>query len=63
MAANTEEYIRVVNGYLELRQKLGKGEVSGSGKSLVMFSTRGNMPVEGSDGYMIGVNLYKPKNA
>ena len=63
MAANAEEYIRVKDGYLELRQKLGKGEPSGSNKSLVFYSTRGNMPVEGSDGYMIGVNLYKPKNA
>ena len=61
--ATTEEYIRVKDGYLELRQKLGKGEVSGSGKSLVMFSTRGNIDVEGSEGYRIGVNLYRPKNA
>ena len=63
MAANTEEYIRVVDGYLELRQKLGKGEVSGSGKSTTFFTTRGNVDVEGNDGYRIGVNLYKPKGA
>jgi len=63
MTVSTEEYIRVKDGYLELRQKLSKGEQSGSGKSIVFFTTRGNIDVEGSEGYRIGVNLYKPRGA
>lgn len=60
MTAKNEEYIRVVGGFLEIRQKLGKGKLSTSGKSHNLFSTGGNVEVEGSDGMMLGVNLYKP---
>jgi hypothetical protein len=49
------EYIRVTSdGYLEIRQKVGKGTVSASGKSLVVVSTGGFKPVDGGD---IKVNL------
>ena len=61
MTVKTEEYIRVVDGYLEIRQKLGKGTPSKStGKSMVFYSTIGNIEIEGSGGMMLGVNLYKP---
>ncbi len=46
---NNGEYIRVEGGYLEIRQKLGPGTISGSGKSKVMVSTGGFKPIEGSD--------------
>lgn len=54
---NGEEFMRVKDGYLEIRQKLGPaGKLSSSGKSKVHFSTNGNVDV---DGYKLGVNLYK----
>lgn len=36
------------------------GEVSKSGKSIVIASTEGNMPL-GQDDIKIGLNVYKPK--
>jgi hypothetical protein len=48
------EYIRVQGGYLEIRQKLGEGVISGTGKSRVLASTGGFQAVDGSD---IRVNL------
>ena len=60
MTTKTEEYIRVIDGHLEIRQKLGKGAPSSSGKSTIFFSTQGNIEV---DGYSLGVNLYKKKGA
>jgi hypothetical protein len=35
-----------------------KGTVSSSGKSMVIASTRGNAPVEGTD-VIVGLNVYK----
>lgn len=35
----------------------GKGEVSSSGKSLVIASTRGNMKL--ADGLFMGLNIYR----
>lgn len=51
---NTAEYIRVEDGFLEIRQKIGAGHVSASGKSKVVVSTGGFKPVDGSD---VRVNL------
>ena len=51
---NGEEYIRIAGGYLEIRQKLGSGQISASGKSTVLVSTGGFKPVEGSE---VRVNL------
>ena len=40
------EYIRVVDGHLETRQKLSAGTPSASGKSKVFVSTGGFQPTE-----------------
>lgn len=50
----TGAYIRIAGGYLEIRQVIGAGHVSATGKSTVVVSTGGFKPVEGSD---IRVNL------
>lgn len=50
----SEEYIRVKDGYLEIRQKVGKGTISSSGKNMTVVSTGGFQGIEGSD---IRVNL------
>lgn len=42
------EYIRVSGKYLEIRQKIGEGHTSSSGKSRVVVSTGGFKPVPGS---------------
>jgi len=47
-------YIRVKDGHLEIRLPLGKGRPSSTGRNLVVVSTGGFQPVEGSD---IKVNL------
>jgi len=39
----------------------GRGEPSGSGKSLVLASTRGNIVVPGTDGGQLGLNFYRKK--
>jgi|GEM_PF-3212627 len=55
------EYIRVKDGCLEIRQKIGKGTLSkSSGKSLVVVSTGGFQPIDGSE---IRVNLMAIKKA
>lgn len=54
MANTTEEYIRVKGSFLEIRQKIGKGTVSGSGRNMTVVSTGGFQGIEGSD---IRVNL------
>lgn len=51
---NGAEYIRIEGGYLEIRQKLGAGQISASGKSKVLVSTGGFKPVDGSE---VRVNL------
>jgi len=48
------EYIRVADGYLEIRQKIGAGVVSKTGKSNVVVSTGGFTEVEDSN---VRVNL------
>ena len=48
------EYIRVNGDYLEIRQVIGAGHTSATGKSTVVVSTGGFKPVEGTD---LKVNL------
>ena len=48
------EYIRIADGHLEVRQKVGKGTLSGSGKNRTVVSTGGFKPIDGSD---IRVNI------
>lgn len=54
MTPKEGEYIRVAGGYLEIRQKIGAGHTSSSGKSQVVVSTGGFTEVTGSD---VRVNL------
>ena len=54
------EYIKVEKGYLEIRQKLGAGTRSASGKSLTLVSTGGFKEVEGTD---MRVNIIAIKKA
>ena len=49
--------IEVVDGRLVVDVALTKGTPSASRKSIVFFSTNGNVQV--GDGYVIGINLYK----
>ncbi len=37
------------------------GDVSKSGKSIIIASTEGNKDVPGAPGVKIGMNIYKPK--
>ena len=37
-----------------------EGELSGSGKSMVIGSTKGNVRIEGTGGITLGLNCYKP---
>lgn len=37
------------------------GDVSKSGKSIIIASTEGNKDVAGAPGVKIGMNVYKPK--
>ncbi len=56
-----EEYIRVKDGFLEIRARLGKGVPSSTGKTLVVASSRGNVEAEDTvDGKTIkvGFNAY-----
>ena len=54
MASENGEYIRVKGGYLEIRQKVGAGRPSATGRNLVVVSTGGFKEVEGSE---VRVNL------
>jgi hypothetical protein len=54
MVTKNDEYIRVAGGFLEIRQKVGKGTMSSSGKSMVVVSTGGFKAIEGS---AVRVNL------
>ncbi len=49
MVTENAEYIRVNKGYFEIRQKVGEGVLSKTGKSHVVVSTGGFKSVEGSD--------------
>lgn len=56
---NSEEYMRVQDGYLEIRVKLGPGTPSTSGKSLVVASTGGFALV--GDGVKVNLTAIKPR--
>lgn len=56
-----QEYTRVVGGYLEIRVKLNGGTPSASGKTLVIASSHGNQPIEGTHNgrqVILGFNAY-----
>lgn len=57
-----EDVSVVVEGRtMTIKVKLGEGTPSSSGKSLVVATTRGNVPIATPDGVMrLGLNLYKP---
>lgn len=53
-----ETYIKVVEGYLELRVKASeKPRTSASGKSMLLYSKTIDLP----DGSRVGINWYKGK--
>lgn len=53
-ATEAKEYMKVENGYLIVSMKLGTGRPSASGKTLVVATTGGFVPVNGSE---VKVNL------
>ena len=53
------DIIKVENGRLIVDVALTAGTPSASGKTLVVYSTRGNLPI--NDGYVVGINCYKPR--
>lgn len=57
MTAKKPDTITVVDGRLVIDVALDAGTPSASGKSLVFFSTHGNIKL--NDGYVIGINLYR----
>ena len=57
--AKAEDKIAVENGRLVVDVVLSGGIPSASGKSLVFFSTHGNM--EMGDGFTIGINMYRKR--
>jgi len=42
---------------VDLSQEHGE---SGSGKSVIIASTQGNVPAPGESGVMVGLNVYRP---
>jgi hypothetical protein len=54
MAEARPEYMRIVEGYLEIRMKVSSGTRSSTGKSLIVVTTAGYAQVEGTD---VKVNL------
>jgi hypothetical protein len=58
---NGQEYIRIKDGFLEIRARVGKGVPSSTGRTLVIASSRGNVDAEGQhDGkaVKVGFNAY-----
>jgi hypothetical protein len=49
MAKDSTEYIRVQDGFLEIRQKVGAGVPSKTGKSHIVVGTGGFKPIDGSN--------------
>lgn len=51
----------VKDDVLTIRVKLNaKTSKSASGKSLIIATTQGNKPVDGAEGVIMGLNIYKP---
>ena len=62
MAVEKQEYQRILRDHLEIRVKLNGGTPSASGKTLVIASSHGNQPIEGSTykgkQVILGFNAY-----
>ena len=54
-----EDTITVENGRLVVDVALTGGIPSASGKTLVFFSTHGNIEI--GDGFVIGINMYRKR--
>ena len=54
-----EDKITVENGRLVVDVALTGGIPSASGKTLVFFSTHGNIEI--GDGFVIGINMYRKR--
>ncbi|MFH1485825.1 MAG: hypothetical protein ABIH46_07120 [Chloroflexota bacterium] len=59
MPAQNGEYIRVAGGYLEIRQKIGAGKPSSTGRSLVVVTTGGFKEVDGNAGIRVNLTAIK----
>jgi hypothetical protein len=53
------DVLKVEDGRLIVDVALTQGVPSSSGKTLVFFSTRGNVAM--NDGYVVGINLYSKR--
>jgi len=51
------DIIQVMDGRLIVDVALTTGTRSASGKSVVLFSTHGNLPI--NDGVVVGINAYR----
>ena len=58
-APAVEDKIAVENGRLVVDVALTGGIPSQSGKTLVFFSTHGNIEI--GDGFVIGINMYRKR--
>jgi hypothetical protein len=59
MTGQNGEYIRVKDGYLEIRQRIGKGTPSSTGRSLVVVSTGGFKEIDGGSGLKVNLTAIK----
>jgi len=59
MASQSGEYIRVQGGYLEIRQKIGAGRPSATGRNLVVVSTGGFKEIDGGSGVRVNLTAIK----
>lgn len=55
--AKQENVVKVENGRLIVDVALDGNELSGSGKSVILFSTRGNLRLD--NGVTVGINAYR----
>ncbi len=56
MVAKQQDIIKVENGRLIIDVALDGHELSQSGKNIILYSTRGNVKV---DGVTLGLNVYR----
>ncbi len=57
--AKLENVVKVVDGRLIVDVALDGVKPSGSGKSIILFTTGGNIKLE--DGVTLGLNAYRPR--
>ncbi len=57
--AKLENVVKVVDGRLIVDVALDGVKPSGSGKSVILFTTGGNVKLE--DGVVLGLNAYRPR--